>query len=133
MRELVIYVDLHSGSRGADAKREKRIMPNSFDGSLDFFTVMPPNLLDISKDEEHCLLSLLVEYLEQCEGHWDPERVPESMYKHLQLLLHIMLHLQVNIICEQAYTLAKAVVASSGAFDENFAEIDAWFGFLAWL
>lgn len=134
MRELVIYVDLHSGSRGANAKwEEKRVMPSSFDGSFDFFTVMPPIPLDLSKDEEYCLLSLLVEYSEQCEGHWDPERVPESMYKHLQLLLHIMLHLQVNIICEQAYILVKAVVASSGAFDENFAEIDAWFGFLAWL
>ena len=105
-------------------------MPSSFDGSFDFFRVIPPNPLDLSKDEQHSLLSLLVEYSGQHEGHWDPERVPESMYKHLQLLLHIMLHLQVNIICEQAYTLAKAVVASSGAFDQNFAEIDAWLVFL---
>lgn len=105
-------------------------MPSSFDGSFDFFRIIPPNPLDLSKDEQHCLLSLLIEYSGQCEGHWDPERVPESMYKHLQPLIDIMLHSQVKIIREQAYILVKAALASSGAFDQNFVEIDAWLVFL---
>jgi hypothetical protein len=28
-RELLIYLDLHSASRGADAKREEKVRPNS--------------------------------------------------------------------------------------------------------
>lgn len=107
-----------------------RVMPSSFDGSFDFFKVIPPKPLDLSKDEQHSLLSLLVEYSGQCEGHWDPERVPESMYKHLQPLIDIMLHSPVKIIREQAYILVKAALASSGVFDQNFAEIDAWLVFL---
>ncbi|EMS50591.1 hypothetical protein TRIUR3_05504 [Triticum urartu] len=107
-----------------------RVMPSSFDGSFDFFRVIPPNPLDLSKDEQHSLLSLLVEYSGQHEGHWDPERVPESMYKHLQPLIDIMLHSPVKIIREQAYILVKAALASSGAYDQNFAEIDAWLLFL---
>lgn len=107
-----------------------RAMPSSFDGSFDFFRVIPHNLLDLSKDEQQCLLSLLSEYAGQCEGHWDPERVPESMYKHLQPLIDIMLHSQVKSIRDQAYILVKAALASSGAFDQNSAEIDAWLVFL---
>jgi nucleolar pre-ribosomal-associated protein 1 len=105
-------------------------MPSYFDGSFDFFRVIPPNPLELSKDEQHCLLSLLVEYSGQCEGRWDPERVPESMYKHLQPLIDIMLHSQVKSIRDEAYILVKAALASSGAFDQNFAEIDAWLAFL---
>ncbi|XP_020164344.1 uncharacterized protein [Aegilops tauschii subsp. strangulata] len=107
-----------------------RVMPRSFDGSFDFFRVIPPNPLDLSKDEQHSLLSLLVEYSGQHGGHWDPERVPESMYKHLQPLIDIMLHSPVKIIREQAFILVRAALASSGAFDQNFAEIDAWLVFL---
>uniref|UniRef100_A0ACD5ZGX9 Uncharacterized protein n=1 Tax=Avena sativa TaxID=4498 RepID=A0ACD5ZGX9_AVESA len=107
-----------------------RVMPSSFDGSFDFFKVIPPNLLELSKDEQQCLLSLLVEYSGQFEGHWNPERVPESMYKHLQPLIDIMLHSQVKSIRDEAYILVKAALASSGAFDQNFEEIDAWLVFL---
>ncbi|KAM0850791.1 hypothetical protein ACQ4PT_052838 [Festuca glaucescens] len=107
-----------------------RVMPSSFDGSFDFFRVIPPNPLKLSKDEQHCLLSLLIEYSGQCEGRWDPERVPESMYKHLPPLIDIMLHSQVKSIRDEAYILVKAAFTSSGAFDQNFAEIDAWLVFL---
>ncbi|KAG8070074.1 hypothetical protein GUJ93_ZPchr0006g41040 [Zizania palustris] len=107
-----------------------RVMPSSFDGSFDFFRVIPHNPLNLSKDEQESLLSILVEYSGQSDGHWHPERVPESMYKHLQPLIDIMLHSQVNSIRDQAYILVKAALASSGAFDQNFAEIDAWLAFL---
>ncbi|GJN26397.1 hypothetical protein PR202_gb14324 [Eleusine coracana subsp. coracana] len=103
-----------------------RVMPSSFDGSFDFFRVIPPNPLDLSKEEQQSLLSLLLEYSGQSEGCWDPERVPESMYKHLQPLIYIMLHSQIKSTRDQAYILVKAAMASSGAFDLNFAEIDAW-------
>ncbi|KAK3141459.1 hypothetical protein QOZ80_4BG0334220 [Eleusine coracana subsp. coracana] len=107
-----------------------RVMPSSFDGSFDFFRVIPPNPLDLSKEEQQSLLSLLLEYSGQSEGCWDPERVPESMYKHLQPLIYIMLHSQIKSTRDQAYILVKAAMASSGAFDLNFAEIDAWLVFL---
>uniref|UniRef100_A0A0E0DIM3 Nucleolar pre-ribosomal-associated protein 1 N-terminal domain-containing protein n=1 Tax=Oryza meridionalis TaxID=40149 RepID=A0A0E0DIM3_9ORYZ len=107
-----------------------RVMPSSFDGSFDFFKVMPPNPLDLSMDEQQSLLSLLVEYSGQSDGYWCPEKVPESMYKYLQPLIDIMLHSQVKSIRDKAYILVKAALASSGAFDQNFAEIDAWLAFL---
>uniref|UniRef100_A0A0E0KVH8 Nucleolar pre-ribosomal-associated protein 1 N-terminal domain-containing protein n=1 Tax=Oryza punctata TaxID=4537 RepID=A0A0E0KVH8_ORYPU len=107
-----------------------RVMPSSFDGSFDFFRVIPPNPLDLSMDEQQSLLSLLVEYSGQSDGHWCPEKVPESMYKYLQPLIDIMLHSQVKSIRDKAYILVKAALASSGAFDQNFAEIDVWLAFL---
>uniref|UniRef100_A0A0D9W9S3 Nucleolar pre-ribosomal-associated protein 1 N-terminal domain-containing protein n=1 Tax=Leersia perrieri TaxID=77586 RepID=A0A0D9W9S3_9ORYZ len=107
-----------------------RIMPSSFDGSFDFFRVIPPNPLDLSKDAQQSLLSLLVEYSGQSDGHWCPEKVPESMYKYLQPLIDIMLHAQVESVRDKAYTLVKAAMASSGAFDQNSAEIDVWLAFL---
>ncbi|WVZ87214.1 hypothetical protein U9M48_033889 [Paspalum notatum var. saurae] len=107
-----------------------RVMPSSFEGSYDFFRIIPPNPLDLSKDEQQSLLSLLLEYSGQSGGCWDPERVPESMYKYLQPLFYIMLHSEIKNIRDQAYILVKAAMASSGAFDQNFTEIDAWFVFL---
>ncbi|CAN6250215.1 unnamed protein product [Urochloa humidicola] len=107
-----------------------RVMPSSFDGSYDFFRIIPPNPLDLSKDEQQSLLSLLLEYSGQSGGCWDLERVPESMYKYLQPLFYIMLDSQIKNIRDQAYILVKAAMASSGAFDQNFTEIDAWLLFL---
>ncbi|TVU16117.1 hypothetical protein EJB05_39668 [Eragrostis curvula] len=107
-----------------------KMMPSSFDGSFDFFRIIPPNPLNLSKEEQQSLLSLLLEYSGQPEGCWDPERVPESMYKHLQPMMYIMLHSQIKKTRDQAYILVKAAMASSGAFDLNFVEIDAWLLFL---
>ncbi|KAF8651235.1 hypothetical protein HU200_063482 [Digitaria exilis] len=107
-----------------------RVMPSSFDGSYDFFRIIPPNPLDLSKDEQQSLLSLLLEYSGQSGGCWDLERIPESMYKYLQPLFHIMLDSQIKNIRDQAYILVKAAMASSGVFDHNFTEIDAWLVFL---
>ncbi|CAD6259524.1 unnamed protein product [Miscanthus lutarioriparius] len=106
------------------------VMPSSFDGSYDFFKIIPPNPLDLSMDEQQSLLSLLLEYSGQSRGCLDPERAPESMYKYLQPLVYIMLHSQMKNIRDQAYILVKAAMASSGAFDHNFTEIDAWLVFL---
>jgi hypothetical protein len=53
------------------------------------------------------------------------ERVPESMYKHLQTLdLHHVAfsHSQIKSTRDQAYILVKAAMAGSGVFDLNFAE-----------
>ncbi|OQU82370.1 hypothetical protein SORBI_3006G221600 [Sorghum bicolor] len=106
------------------------VMPSSFDGSYDFFKIIPPNPLDLSMDEQQSLLSLLLEYSGQSRGCLDPERAPESMYKYLQPLVYIMFHSQMKNIRDQAYILVKAAMASSGAFDHNFTEIDAWLVFL---
>ncbi|XP_039774061.1 uncharacterized protein LOC120641844 isoform X2 [Panicum virgatum] len=107
-----------------------RVMPSSFDGSYDFFRIIPPNPLDLSMDEQQSLLSLLLEYSGQSGGCWNLERVPETMYKYLQPLFYIMLDSQNKNIRDQAYILVKAAMASSGAFDQDFAEIDAWLVFL---
>ncbi|KAL6651997.1 hypothetical protein ACP70R_010922 [Stipagrostis hirtigluma subsp. patula] len=107
-----------------------RVMPSSFDGSFDFFKVIPRKLLDLSTDQLQSWLSFLLEYSGQSGGRWDPERVPESMYKYLQRLIYVMLHSQIKNIRDQAYILVKAAMVSSGAFDQNFAEIDAWLVFL---
>jgi nucleolar pre-ribosomal-associated protein 1 len=77
-------------------------------------------------DEQQSLLSLLLEYSGQSRGCLDPERAPESMYKYLKPLVYIMLHSQMKNIRDQAYILVKAAMASSGAFDHSFTEIDAW-------
>ena len=105
-------------------------MPSSFDGSYDFFRIIPPNPLDLSMDEQQSLLSLLLEYSGQSGGCWNLERVPESMYKYLQPLFYIMLYSQNKNIRDQAYILVKAAMVSSGAFDQDFTEIDAWLVFL---
>jgi len=107
-----------------------RVMPSSFDGSYDFFRIIPPNPLDLSMDEQQSLLSLLLEYSGQSGGCWNLERVPESMYKYLQPLFYIMLYSQNKNIRDQAYILVKAAMVSSGAFDQDFTEIDAWLVFL---
>ncbi|OAY74978.1 Nucleolar pre-ribosomal-associated protein 1 [Ananas comosus] len=107
-----------------------RTMPVSFDGAFDFFRVIPVNPLSLPTNRQESLLSLLVEYIGQSTGSLELGRIPESMYKHLQPLINVLLYSGLKNICNKAYILVRAAMISSGAFDQNFAEIDAWLFFL---
>ncbi|XP_072970894.1 uncharacterized protein [Typha angustifolia] len=107
-----------------------RAMPISFDGSFDFFRIIPPDPLRLSTEQLQSLLSLLVEYIGQSAGSKEQGRLPELMYKHLQPLINILLFSQHKSIQDHAYILVRAAMISTGAFDQNFAEIDAWLFFL---
>ena len=59
----------------------------------------------------------------------DFERVPESMYKHLQPLISIFLYSKGKHIRDQAYQLVRAAMISTGAFEGNLWEVDCWLVF----
>lgn len=106
-------------------------MPIAFEGSFDFFKVLlPHDPFSLSINQLESLLSLLIEYIGQTPGGKTSARAPDLMYKHLQPIVNILLHSQFEGIRDQAYVLARAAMISTGAFDQNFSEIDAWFIFL---
>ncbi|KAL5730801.1 diphosphoinositol-polyphosphate diphosphatase [Ranunculus cassubicifolius] len=108
-----------------------RTMPMVLDGSYDFFKVLPSDPFTLSISQQQSLLSLLIEYI-----GWSPRsrtssfRPPDNMYKHLRPLLDLLIHSPVKDIQDQAYILAKAAILSTGVFDRNLLEIDAWLLFL---
>ncbi|CAL9750206.1 unnamed protein product [Musa acuminata subsp. burmannicoides] len=103
-----------------------RILPSAFEGSFDFFRILPSNALSLPTDQQQSLLSLLVEYVGKSSGTSARARVPDFMYRHLQPLIHIFIYSSGTRIRDQAYALAKASLVSTGAFDQNLSEIDAW-------
>lgn len=105
-------------------------MPVAFEGSFDFFKILPINPLNLSTDEQQSLLSLLVEFIGQSPGRSGSTRTSDLMYKHLQPLINVLIYSQDNRVKGQAYVLARAAMISTGAFDQNFLEIDAWLFFL---
>ncbi|KAI3944365.1 hypothetical protein MKW98_006526 [Papaver atlanticum] len=52
------------------------------------------------------------------------------MYRHLRPLINLLICFPIKGIRDQAYTLARAAMLSTGAFDSDPREIDAWFMFL---
>ncbi|XP_073099472.1 uncharacterized protein [Elaeis guineensis] len=105
-------------------------MPIAFEGSFDFFKILPINPLSLSTDQQQSLLSLLVEFVGQSPGSNGSARTPDLMYKHLQPLIDVLIYSQDKTVKGQAYILAQAAMISTGAFDQNFLEIDAWLFFL---
>ncbi|XP_038973323.1 uncharacterized protein LOC103720976 isoform X2 [Phoenix dactylifera] len=105
-------------------------MPVAFEGSFDFFKILPINPLTLSTDQQQSLLSLLVEFVGQSPGSSGSARTPDLMYKHLQPLINVLIYSQDKRVKGKAYVLARAAMISTGAFDQNFSEIDAWLFFL---
>ncbi|KAJ4774620.1 Nucleolar pre-ribosomal-associated protein 1 [Rhynchospora pubera] len=103
-----------------------RALPVSFDGTFDFIKIIPSDPSTLSSYEITSLLPLIPEYV--LPGG-DFDRIPESMYKHLQPLINIFLHLKKRSIRDQAYILVRAAMISTGAFEGNLWEIDCWFHF----
>ncbi|KAG1370126.1 hypothetical protein COCNU_15G004920 [Cocos nucifera] len=108
----------------------QRTMPVAFEGSFDFFKILPINPLSLSTDQQQSLLSLLVEFVGQSPGSNGSARTPDLIYKHLQPLIDVLIYSQEKTVKSQAYVLARAAMISTGAFDQNFLEIDVWLFFL---
>ncbi|KAF9589226.1 hypothetical protein IFM89_020664 [Coptis chinensis] len=108
-----------------------RTMPTVLEKSFDFFKVLPSNPFTLSISQQQSLLSLLIEYI-----GWSPlnrtstVKPPNMMYKHLHPLLDLLMYSPVKDIQDQAYILTQAAMLSTGLFDRNCLEIDAWLAFL---
>ncbi|KAK1281237.1 hypothetical protein QJS04_geneDACA018223 [Acorus gramineus] len=107
-----------------------RAVPVAFDESFDFFKLLSDNPSSLCSGQLRSLLSLLVEYIGKSHGSKGYSTVSESMYKHLKSLIDIIIYSPVKDIQDQAYILAKSAMLSTGAFDQNLSEIDAWLLFL---
>ncbi|KAK1325111.1 hypothetical protein QJS10_CPA01g00908 [Acorus calamus] len=107
-----------------------RAVPVAFDESFDFFKLLSDNPSSLCSGQLRSLLSLLVEYSGKSHGSKGYSTVSESMYKHLKSLIDIIIYSPVKDIQDQAYILAKSAMLSTGAFDQNLSEIDAWLLFL---
>ncbi|GMI77626.1 EMBRYO DEFECTIVE 2788 [Hibiscus trionum] len=106
-----------------------RTVPTVLEGSFDFFM----NLLNSSAlpiDLQCSLLSFLIEYIGCSPGNGKSNRTPLLMYRHLQTFINLLTLSPNSEIKNQAYILARAAMLSTGAFDRDLCEIDAWFLFL---
>ncbi|XP_022717540.1 uncharacterized protein LOC111276058 isoform X2 [Durio zibethinus] len=105
-------------------------LPTVLEGSFDFFMnlLSSPSALPI--DLQRSLLSLLIEYIGWSPANRKFNRIPLLMYKHLQMFVNLLILSPNSDIKNQAYLLARAAMLSTGAFDRNPCEIDAWFLFL---
>jgi len=104
----------------------QRTVPLAIEGSFDFFKILPADPSSLSTYQLESLLSLLLECIQQAPGGTITARAPKFMYKHLQRIINILISSHVKGIQEQAYVLARAAMISSGAFEQNFSEVDAW-------
>ncbi|KAJ1407906.1 Nucleolar pre-ribosomal-associated protein 1, N-terminal [Sesbania bispinosa] len=108
----------------------RRTLPFSSDNSIESFKGLLKNPLDLTSHLQVSLLSLLVEYIEWCPDNEIPIRTPPMLYKYLQPFIKVLMFSPVNGTKDLAYRLAMAAVFSTGAFDRNLHEIEAWFLFL---
>ncbi|PKI67693.1 uncharacterized protein LOC116192162 isoform X1 [Punica granatum] len=107
-----------------------RIMPSVLEGSFDFFVNLLSNSPNLPMNLLSSVLGLLVEYIRWPPGSVIPLRTPALMYKHLQTLINLSLFSPLSSIRAQAYRLSVAAMLSTGAFDKNPHEVDAWSLFL---
>ncbi|KAI3950333.1 hypothetical protein MKW92_044638 [Papaver armeniacum] len=107
-----------------------RTMPNTLEGSYDFFKELPSDPFTLSSNQQQSLLPLLIVYIGWSPERKVPIRPPEALYKHLHPLVNLLIRSPIKDIQNQAYTLARAAMFSTGAFDRDIQEIDAWFLFL---
>ncbi|CAN6468946.1 unnamed protein product [Victoria cruziana] len=108
-----------------------RTIPDSLvEGSYDFFKFLPSDPMILSTCQVKSLLSLLLEYIQQCPGSRTATKGHELIYKHLQPLIKLMLYSPMHGIRNQACVLAREAMLSTGAFDRNVSEIESWFMYL---
>ncbi|KAJ6950483.1 hypothetical protein NC651_004216 [Populus alba x Populus x berolinensis] len=105
-------------------------MPTALEGSFEFFMNLLSNPLALPNNLQGSLLSLLVEYIKRSPTSGIAIRTPSLMYKQLQTFINLLIFSPIDDIKVQAYNLARAAISSTGAFDRNLQEIDAWFFFL---
>ncbi|WOL03409.1 hypothetical protein Cni_G12129 [Canna indica] len=103
-----------------------RITPSAFEGSFDFFKILPSNALNLPTGQLQSILSLLVESIGHSPRSSASVSAPDFMYKHLQPLTNLLIYSPCEEIRAQANLLAKVSLISTGAFDQNPSEVDAW-------
>ncbi|KAM7278954.1 hypothetical protein ACFE04_006088 [Oxalis oulophora] len=99
----------------------RRTMPTASQGSFDCFKLVNnstnfPVYLQIS------LLSLLIEDISVS--------IPSTLHRHLEPFLKLFISSSTSDVKDKAYKLARSAMISTGAFDRNLHEIDAWFLYL---
>ncbi|KAK5833528.1 uncharacterized protein LOC108453030 isoform X2 [Gossypium arboreum] len=107
-----------------------RAVPTILEGSFDFFMNLLSNPSALPINLQCSLLSLLIEYIGWSPGNGKSNSIPLLMYRHLQTFINLLILSPNSEIKNQAYILARAAMLSTGAFDRNLCEIDAWFLFL---
>lgn len=108
----------------------QRAMPNALDSTFDFFKILPNDPLNLSFDQQQSVFSMLIECIGLSPGGNTATRAPELMYRHLQPLINTLVFSEDINVQEQAYILARAAMISTGAFDQNLLEVDAWLVFI---
>lgn len=108
----------------------QRAVPTILEGSFDFFMNLLSNPSALPINLQCSLLSLLIEYIGWSPGNGKSNSIPLLMYRHLQTFINLLILSPNSEIKNQAYILARAAMLSTGAFDRNLCEIDAWFLFL---
>lgn len=105
-------------------------MPAVFEGSFDFFKVLPSNPSSLPPVVLQSCLPLLIQHVGWFSKYDTPIRTQAQMYRHLRPFLGLLIDSPTREIKEQAYVLAQATMLSTGAFDNNTREICAWFLFI---
>nr|KYP52213.1 Nucleolar pre-ribosomal-associated protein 1 [Cajanus cajan] len=108
----------------------RRALPLTLDNSFETFKGLLKNPLELTSHLQVSLLSLLVEYIDWCPDDEIPMRTPPMLYKYLQPFIKLLMFSPYNETRDLAYRLAWAAMFSTGAFDSNLHEIEAWFLFL---
>ncbi|KAL3736326.1 hypothetical protein ACJRO7_025308 [Eucalyptus globulus] len=105
-------------------------MPTVLEGSFEFFVGLLHDALELPTNLLNSLLTLLKEYIKLAPGSGLPQKIPMLMYKHLQTFMYLLLYSPIRSIRDQSYDLSVAAMLSTGAFDRNPCEVNAWFLFL---
>ncbi|KAK4804939.1 hypothetical protein SAY86_004756 [Trapa natans] len=107
-----------------------RAMPTMLEGSFEVFINLLSSSPELPMNLLSSVLSLLLEYVRWSPGGAIPLRIPPLMYKHLRIFINLSLFSPLSTIRTQAYHLSVTAMLSTGAFDRNPHEVDAWFLFL---
>ncbi|XP_056167551.1 uncharacterized protein LOC130134424 isoform X1 [Syzygium oleosum] len=106
------------------------MMPTVLDGSFEFFVSLLRDALELPTNLLNSFLTLLKEYIRLAPASGLPRKIPVLMYKHLQTFMYLVLFSPIRSIRDQSYDLSVAAMLSTGAFDRNPREVNAWFLFL---
>ncbi|KAL9319803.1 hypothetical protein ACSQ67_011642 [Phaseolus vulgaris] len=124
-------VDSYLLSKLLDALRYyRRSLPFTLDNSFETFKSLLKSPLELTSHLQVSVLSLLAEYIEWCPDNEIPLRTPPMLYKYLQPFIKLLMFSPYNETRDLAYRLALAAMFSTGGFDGNLHEIEAWFLFL---
>lgn len=108
----------------------QHMMPTVLEGFFEFFVSLLRDALELPTNLLNSLLTLLKEYIRLAPGSGLPRRIPVLMYKHLQTFMYLVLFSPIRSTRDQSYDLSVAAMLSTGAFDRNPREVNAWFLFL---